>query len=130
MENLYIAYRLLEDFGIGKISRNDFESLYQTIKTRSDLTLRLAKVDMTVTIDNLETYFNANWTTINETEDLSDYGKLISLFTLFQLLVCKYKIVCDTKSISFLAFLFVERSSDIPWKDEMLVLRDKVHQTT
>lgn len=121
MENLYIAYRLLEDYGIGKISRNDFEPLYQKIKSRSDLTLRLAKVDMTITIDSLETYFNTNWTTIKGTKDLSGYGKLVSLFTLFQLLVCKYKIVCDTKSISFLAFLFVERSSELS-KDEVLVL--------
>ena len=93
MKNLYIAYRLLEDYGIGKISRNDFEPLYQRIKSRSDLTLRLAKVDMTISIDSLEAYFNTNWTTIKETKDLSGYGKLVSLFTLFQLLVCKYKIV-------------------------------------
>ena len=122
MENLYIAYRLLEDFGIGKICKTDFEPSYLNLKSRSDLTLRIAKIDLTFSIDNLENYMKTNWTSIKETENLSDFGKLVSLFTLYQLLVCKYKIISDTTSIAFLAFLFVELSSEVKWKDEVLVL--------
>ena len=122
MENLYIAHRLLEDFGIGKICKTNFEPSYLKIKSRSDLTLRIAKIDLTFPIDNLETYIKTNWTTIKETENLSDIGKLVSLFTLYQMLVCKYKIISDTTSIAFLAFLFVELSSEVKWKDEVLVL--------
>ena len=123
MENLYLAHRLLEDFGIGKVCRTDYESTYQKIKSRSDLTLRLARIDMNFPIENLEAYVKSNWTTIKETENLSDVGKLVSLFTLFQLLVCKYKIISDTNSIAFLAFLFIELTSEIlNWKDEVLVL--------
>lgn len=123
MENLYIAYRLLEDFGIGKIPRTHNEQWYQKIKSRSDTTLRLARIDMSPPIDDLEAYFKANWSTIKETQNLSNAGKLVSLFTLFQLLVCKYKIVSDLNSVAFLALQFSELASEIPnWKDEMLVL--------
>jgi hypothetical protein len=54
MENLYIAYRLLQDFGIGKICKTDSESSYLNLKSRSDVTLRIAKIDLTFSIDNLE----------------------------------------------------------------------------
>ena len=113
MENLYIAYRLLEDFGIGKICKTDFEPSYLNLKSRSDLTLRIAKIYLTFSIDNLENYMKTNWTSIKETENLSDFEKLVCLFTLYQLLVCKYKIISDTTSIAFLAFLFIELSSEL-----------------
>ena len=122
MENLYFAYRLLEDFGIGRIPRTEDETCYQKIKLRSDATLRMARIDMTSPIDDIEAYVKCNWSTIKETENLSTAGKLVSLFTLIQLLVCKYKIVSDMNSISLIAFLFSELASEIDWKDEVLVL--------
>ena len=113
MENFYFAYRLLEDYGISKIQRSNFETSYRQLKSRSDLTLRLTNVNFTDPIDCLETYMRANWRAIKGTNNLSDFGKLVSLFTLFQLLVCKHKITSDTVNIAFLAFLFVELISEI-----------------
>ena len=78
MENFYLAHRLLEDFGIGKVCRTDYEFTYQKIKSRSDLTLRLARIDMNFPIENLEAYVKSNWTTIKETENLQVTCNLVT----------------------------------------------------
>ena len=116
MINIYIAHRLLQDFGLSSVHANGYEGLYLKVKRDSDVILRIANIKPPDSFDSsgLLKYCRRNWLVIRNKPGLSEYGKFVALFSLIQMQIRFYKAKGDKATVSLLAVVLIEYSHEIP----------------